>query len=199
MEFHGATRRVPQLCVGRRKPKGIHHPGDHPWRALRAAVRRRDRLRWPARRAYRFRFYPHFRALHQHSSRLRPFHNPGKQYCPDHWLGRRIARRGRHVHHPCADLSRFRLRIHVLADFPIGFARWVARRALHGAAAPPTDRQRTRKPGVSRRHRMRRRACRRGTRRLLRGPRFLGTRCGRCLHLPDEHGASVDLTARRPA
>ena len=67
----------------------------------------------------------------------------------------------------------------------------MARRAVHDSAAPPAHRQRARQPHVSRRHGLRGRSRGGRTRRLVRGPRVLGTRPRRRLHLLHEHAGHV--------
>ncbi len=199
MELHGAPRRIPDLCVARRKPPGIHRSRGHSWRALRAAVWRRDGIRWFTRGPHRFGFHPHFGAVHQHSSQtgrlsaaFRAANDPREQHCPDHGLGRRIARGRRDVYDSSFDLPGFRLGIHLLAHLSAGPSWRVARCVVHGAAAAPVDRQGTRKPGVSRRHGLRRRAGRRRARGFVRGARLLGTRSRWRLHLPYENGPCLD-------
>ena len=75
----------------------------------------------------------------------------------------------------------------------------MARRPLHGPAAPPAHRQRARQPQLPRRHRLRRRSRRRRTRWLLRWPRLLGTRPRRHLHLLDEQRRRLDRRNPKPA
>ena len=114
-------------------------------------------------------------------------------------LGRRIARRRRHVHDSRTHLSRLRLRVHLLADFPSRTPRRMARRSPHGSAAPPAHRQRARQPHLSRRHCLCR--CPRSRRawRVFCRARFLGARPRRRLHRLHEHFPGLAFAAGNPA
>ena len=199
MEFHGSSGRISHLYLRGGKPQGIYDPRDHSGGLVWIALWRGQRLRRPSRRVDRLRLDPHRRPLDQHPARLWPFDDSRKQYRSDHRLGRRIARRGRHVHHSRADFSRLRLRVHLLADFPARAPGWMARRAAHGSATPSAHRQGARQSSLPRRHRMRRRARGRRAWRLLCQPRFLGTRPRRRLHRLHEHFSGLALAAGKPA
>ena len=135
------------------------------------------------------------RAFHQHPARLRPFHNPGKQYRADHRLRGRIRRGRRDFFHAGADLPGIFAERGILADIFPGVDGWMARRAVHDPAAAAIDRERAREFDFSRRHGLRGRAGGGRARRIICGARVLGTWAGRPVHICDEHAAYVAVAA----
>ena len=141
-----------------------------PRRAVRADLRRLDRLPGPAGRAHRQRVDPDRGAGHLGAEEARRLDDPREQHRPDHRVGRRVGRRRRRLHHPGADLPDAQ-RAGLLQLFPDPDARLRRRhprRADDGAAAPRADRQGARRAALPGRRRLRRRAGRRRARRRAR-------------------------------
>ena len=153
--------RAGQSIAGRVHPQGGRHR-----RAVRTAVRRLDGVSRPARRAHGERLDSDRGAGDFRAQTARRVDHPREQHRPDDRVGWRIDCRRRRLHRPGVDLPRLRSGLfQLLPAHDADLDRRRARRADDGAAAPGADREGARHPAVSGRHRLRRGAGRRRTRR----------------------------------
>ena len=102
----GRHPRLQAVRAGVRIAGGIHGQGGAPRRAVRADLRRVDGLPRPAGRSDGQRLDPDRRPRDLGAQAARRLDDPREQHRSDDWLGRRVARRGRRLHHPRAHLPR---------------------------------------------------------------------------------------------